>query len=200
VRCDYLLRRVVDVALQRPLELPSHTIVALVRAFAGLHGAVDSRDRVRVEKLVATCLLRFRELDIQDFGALVSSKSLCPIPGLRKMLLQYLCTVMPHVPAESMPLMLEEFASVADSSSFDALWQQLFALLQRRQSLQWSSNDLARICLALTRCSGRVSAGDNGSTFAFACAKHLAGEVGLCSDSGLCRYSRHCMCFSERLL
>jgi hypothetical protein len=200
VRCDYLLRRAVDVALQRPLELPSHTIVALVRAFTGLHGPVDSRDRTRVEKLVATCLLRFREMDMQDFGALVSSKSLCSIQALRKMLLQYVCTVMSHVPVESLPRMLEEFASVADSSSFDALWQQLFALLQHRQSLQWSSSDLARICLVLNRCSGIVSTGEHVSTFAFACAKHLVGEVHLCSDSGLCRYSRHCMSYSRQLL
>jgi hypothetical protein len=187
VRCDYLLRRVVDVALQRPLELPLHTVVALVRAFSRLHGGADDRDRARVEKLAATCLLRFRDMDIQDFTALVDLKSLCSVPVLRKMLLQYLCSVMPDVPAKTLPRMFEEFACVADSSSLDALWQQLFALLQNRGSLPWSSSNLADICFALYTCSARVGGGHHVSTFALACAKHVASEVALCSDSSVGR-------------
>jgi hypothetical protein len=195
VPCDYLLRRVADVALQRPLELPSHAIVALVRAFSKLHGVADSRDRARVEKLVATCLMRFREMDIQDFSALVDTKRVLPEAALRKMLLQYLCSTISSVSAPVASRMLEEFVAVADSSSFDALWQQLFALLQKRESLQWSSSHLADICLALYTCSARVSAGDHVSTFMFACAKHVAGEASRCSDSGLSRYSK-CFVFS----
>jgi hypothetical protein len=200
VPCDYLLRRVVDVALQRPLELPTHAIVALVRAFVRAQaGAADSRDRARVEKLAATCLLRFREMDIQDFRALVDIKSVCSLHVLRRMLLQYLCCVMPNSTPPSFKSMLEEFVSVADSSSFDAVWQQLFALLQDRRSLQWSSSDLADVCVVLNRCSERASAGHHVSTFAFACAKHVASEVSLCSDSGLCRFAvccTVCVCFS----
>jgi hypothetical protein len=188
-RCDYLLRRVVDVALQRPLELPSHTIVALVRVFSKqLDGVADSRDRVRVEKLVATCVLRFRELEVQDFAALVDTQRVSSLPVLRKLLLQYLCSAMPTVSAPVLIRMLEEFVSVAESSSFDALWQQLFALLQNRRSLQWSSSNLADICFALYSCSARVSSGEHVTAFAFACSKYLIGEVSQCSDSSLCRY------------
>jgi hypothetical protein len=190
VPCDYLLRRVVDVALQRPLELPTHAIVALVRAFVRVQGgAADSRDRARVEKLASTCLLRFREMDIQDFRALVEIKSVCSLNVIRKMLLQYLCCVMPNITPQSFQSMLEEFVSVADSSSFDAVWQQLFALLQDRRSLQWSSSDLAHVCVVLHSCSERGGVGNHVSTFAFACAKHVSSEVSLCNDQGLCRFA-----------
>jgi hypothetical protein len=187
VPCDYLLRRVADVALQRPLELPSHTIVALVRAFSKLQGVPDSRDRARVEKLVATCLLRCREMEVQDFRALVDTKTVLPHAVLRRMLLQYLCSVLPSAPAAVMTSMLQEFVAVADCSAFDALWQRLFALLQHRQTLQWSSSHLADICLVLHSCSARVSAGDHATSFMYACAKHVAGEARLCSDSSLSR-------------
>jgi hypothetical protein len=188
VPCDYLLRRVADVALQRPLELPSHTIVALVRAFSKLHGVPDSRDRARVEKLVATCLLRSREMDVHDFSALVNTKTVLSESALRRVLLQYLCSVLPSASAPVTAGMLQEFIAVADSSSFDALWQRLFALLQNRQSLRWSSSHLADVCLALHSCSARVSTGDHVTAFMFACAKVVAGEASLCSDGGLCRY------------
>jgi hypothetical protein len=187
-RCDYLLRRVVDVALQRPLELPSHTIVALVRVFSKLDGVADSRDRVRVEKLVATCVLRFRELEVQDFAALVDTQRVSSLPVLRKLLLQYLCSAMPTVSAPVLIRMLEEFVSVSEPSSFDALWQQLFALLHNRRSLQWSSSNLADICFSLYSCSARVSSGEHVTAFAVACSKYLIGEVSQCSDSSLCRY------------
>jgi hypothetical protein len=187
VRCDYLLRRVADVALQRPLELPTHTIVEIVRVFSKLGGVADSRDRARVEKLVSTCVLRFREIDVQDFVALVDASSVSSLPVLRQLLLQYLCTAMPTLSAPVLIRMLEEFVSIADSSSFDALWQQLFALLHNRSSLSWTSSNLADVCFALYTCSASVSSGEHATAFAFACSKYLMTEVSRCSDSSLCR-------------
>jgi len=187
VPCLELLRRVADAALQRPLELPSNRIVALVRGFSKLNEAADQNDLARVERLAATCLLRFREMDVQDFSSLVAAKNVTSIVVLRKLLLQYLCSVMSTIPVHVLSRMVEEFVSIADSISADALWQQLFALLQNRQSLHWSVSDLANICLSLNACSAKVSHEDYVTTFALACAQYVADEVKLCSDSSLCR-------------
>jgi hypothetical protein len=193
VPCRELLRRVADAALLRPLELPSTRIVAIVRAFSKLNGAADQSDLVRVERLAATCLLRFREMDVQDFSILIAAKNVTSISALRKLLLQYLCSVMPTIPVHVFSRMVEEFVSIADSISVDALWQQLYALLQNRKSLQWSVSDLASICLALNACSARVSNADYVTSFALACAQFVADEVHLCSDSSLCRYVPNCL-------